>query len=72
MINREEKTEASASVTTIDTIVDIHKLKESPQILQQMIIKEAIVRLDIPLKKLSNRNYKDILNTLNSKKTVGK
>ena len=33
-----------------------------------MIIKEAIVRLDIPLKKLSNRNYKDILNTINSKK----
>ncbi len=56
--------------TPIETIaLDIHKLKESPQILQQMIIKEAIVRLDIPLKKLSNRNYKDILNTLNSKKT---
>ena len=56
--------------TLIETIaLDIHKLKESPQILQQIIIKEAIVRLDIPLKKLSNRNYKDILNTLNSKKT---
>jgi tRNA(Ile)-lysidine synthase len=50
-------------------VLDIHKLIESPQILQQMIIKEAIIRLDIPLKKLSNRNYKDILNTLNSKKT---
>jgi tRNA(Ile)-lysidine synthase len=48
--------------------LDINKLRESPQILQQMIIKEAIIRLDIPLKKLSNRNYKDILNTLNSGK----
>jgi len=46
--------------------LNINKLRESPQILQQMIIKEAIIRLDIPLKKLSNRNYKDILNTLNS------
>jgi len=60
-INRE------ASLGTI--VLDINRLKESPQILQQMIIKEAIIRLDIPLKKLSNRNYKDILNTLNSKKT---
>jgi tRNA(Ile)-lysidine synthase len=57
--------------TPIETItLDINKLKGSPQILQQMIIKEAIVRLDIPLKKLSNRNYKDILNTLNSKKPL--
>jgi len=56
--------------TPIETIaLDINRLKESPQILQQMIIKEAIIRLDIPLKKLSNRNYKDILNTINSKKT---
>jgi len=55
--------------TPIETIaLDINRLKEFPQILQQMIIKEAIIRLDIPLKKLSNRNYKDILNTLNSKK----
>ncbi|MDP6925037.1 MAG: tRNA lysidine(34) synthetase TilS [Candidatus Scalindua sp.] len=61
LINREEPMETIA--------LDIHKLKESPQILQQMIIKEAIIRLNIPLKKLSNRNYKDILNTLNSKKT---
>ncbi|MBT6047636.1 MAG: tRNA lysidine(34) synthetase TilS, partial [Candidatus Scalindua sp.] len=49
--------------------LDINKLRESPQILQQMIIKEAIIRLDIPLKKLSNRNYKDILNIVNSGKT---
>jgi tRNA(Ile)-lysidine synthase len=57
-----------ASLETI--ALDINRLRESPQILQQMIIKEAIVRLDIPLKKLSNRNYKEILNTLNSGKTV--
>ena len=49
-------------------VLDINRLKESPQILQQMIIKEAIILLDIPLKKISNRNYKDILNTLNSTK----
>jgi tRNA(Ile)-lysidine synthase len=61
LINREVSLEAA--------VLDINKLIESPQILQQMIIKEAIVRLDIPLKKLSNKNYKDILNTLNSKKT---
>ena len=61
LINRE------ASLETI--ALDINRLKESPQILQQMIIKEAIIRLDIPLKKLSNRNYKDILNIVNSGKT---
>jgi tRNA(Ile)-lysidine synthase len=61
LINRE------ASLETI--ALDINRLKEFPQILQQIIIKEAIIRLDIPLKKLSSRNYKDILNTLNSKKT---
>ncbi len=66
LMNRETMIEVS-----LETIVlDINKLKESPQILQQMIIKEAIIRLDIPLKKLNSRNYKDILNTLNSKKTT--
>ncbi len=72
LVNGEAITEASVSVTkSLDTIVlDINKLKKSPQILQQMIIKEAIVRLDIPLKKLSYKNYKNILNILNSKKTV--
>jgi tRNA(Ile)-lysidine synthase len=35
-----------------------------------MIIKEAIVRLDIPLKKLSYKNYNNILNILNSRKTA--
>ncbi|MBC8548832.1 MAG: tRNA lysidine(34) synthetase TilS [Candidatus Brocadiales bacterium] len=72
LMNREMITEASASVDkSVDKIVlDIHKLKESPQILQQMVIKEAILRLDIPLKKLGYKNYKDILNTLNSGKTA--
>ncbi len=59
LMSREEKTEASASVGKI--VLDINKIRESPKILQQMIIKEAIIRLDIPLKKLSNRNYKDML-----------
>jgi len=72
LMNREAKTEVPASVDkSVDKIVlGINKLKELPQILQQMIIKEAIVRLDIPLKKLSYKNYKNILNILNSRKTV--
>ncbi len=68
LINSEAKTEASVHVDKI--VLDIHKLKESPQILQQMIIKEAIVRLNIPLKKFSYKNYKNILNLLNSRKTA--
>ncbi len=68
LINREVPASLDKSVDGID--LDINKLKESPQVLQQMIIKEAIVRLDIPLKNISNRNYKDILKTLNSKKTT--
>ena len=68
LMNKEVKTQASAYVDKM--ILDIHKLRELPQILQQLIIKEAIVRLNIPLKKLSYKNYKDILNTLNSKKTL--
>jgi tRNA(Ile)-lysidine synthase len=66
LMNREEITQAPAHVDKI--VLDINKLKESPQILQQMIIKEAIIRLDIPLKKLSYKNYKNILNLLNSRK----
>ena len=68
LMNKEVKTEAPLHVDNI--VLDIDKLKESPQILQQMIIKEAIVRLNIPLKKLSYRNYKNILNMLNSKKIL--
>ncbi len=68
LMNKEAKTEASASADNI--VLDIHKLRESPRILQQMIIKEAIIRLDIPVKKLSYKNYKDILITLNSGKTA--
>jgi len=68
LMNKEAKTVASAYVDKI--VLDINKLRESPQILQQMIIKEAVVRLDIPLKKLSYKNYKNILSTLNSKKTA--
>jgi tRNA(Ile)-lysidine synthase len=66
-MNKEAKTEVTADVGNI--VLDRHKLSDSPQILQQMIIKEAIVRLDIPLKKLSYKNYKNIINLLNSRKT---
>ncbi len=52
-----------------EIVLDIHKLKEVPQILQQIIIKEAITRLNIPLKKLSYKNYKNILCILNYQKT---
>ncbi len=51
-----------------EIILDIHKLRNVPQILQQIIIKEAIVRLNIPLKKISYKNYKNILNILNYQK----
>ncbi|MFV1974845.1 MAG: tRNA lysidine(34) synthetase TilS, partial [Candidatus Scalindua sp.] len=67
LMNKEAKTEVTADVDNI--VLDIHKLSDSPQILQQMIIKEAIVRLDIPLKKLSYKNYNNILTILNSRKT---
>ncbi|MHC4139459.1 MAG: tRNA lysidine(34) synthetase TilS [Planctomycetota bacterium] len=72
LMNREATTEASTSVDKSEDriVLDINKLRESPRILQQMIIKEAIIRLDIPLKKLRYKNYKDILITLNSWKTV--
>ncbi len=52
-----------------EIVLDIHKLKEVPQILQQIIIKEAIVRLNIPLKKLGYKNYKNILSILNYQNT---
>jgi tRNA(Ile)-lysidine synthase len=72
LMNRETTTEASTSVDKSEEriVLDINKLRESPRILQQMIIKEAIIRLDIPLKKLHYKNYKDILITLNSEKTA--
>ncbi len=66
LINKEANAEALISADKIS--LDIHKLKELPQILQQMIIKEAIVRLNIPLKKLSYNNYKYILSIIHSKK----
>lgn len=61
---KEEKTDKYSS----EIILDIHKLNKIPQILQQIIIKEAIVKLDIPLKKISFINYKNILNMLNYQK----
>ncbi|MDV5120866.1 MAG: tRNA lysidine(34) synthetase TilS [Candidatus Scalindua sp.] len=61
LLNIEGKTDEILS----EIVLDIHKLKEVPQILQQLIIKEAIIRLKIPLKKLGYKNYKDILSILN-------
>ena len=63
-LNIEGKTDEILS----EIVLDIHKLKEVPQILQQIIIKEAVVRLKIPLKKLGYKNYKNILRILNYRK----
>jgi tRNA(Ile)-lysidine synthase len=51
-----------------EIVLDIHKLKKAPQILQQIIIREAIVRLNIPLKKISYKNYENILTIINCHK----
>ena len=65
LLNIEGKTDEILN----EIVLDIHKLKEVPQILQQIIIREAVVRLNIPLKKLGYNNYKNILNILNYRKT---
>lgn len=65
LLNIEGKTDEILS----EIVLDIHKLKEVPQILQQIIIKEAVVKLNIPLKKLGYKNYKNILSILNYRKT---
>ena len=65
LLNTEGKTDEILS----EIVLDISKLKEAPQILQQIIIREAVVRLNIPLKKLSYKNYKNILRILNYQKT---
>ena len=65
LLNIEGKTDEILS----EIVLDIHKLKKAPQILQQIIIKEAVVRLNIHLKKLSYKNYKNILRILNYQKT---
>jgi tRNA(Ile)-lysidine synthase len=51
-----------------EIVLDIHKLKKASKILQQIIIREAIVRLKIPLKKISYKNYEKILNIINCNK----
>lgn len=65
LLNIEGKTDEILN----EIILDIHKIREVPQILQQVIIKEAVVRLNIPLKKLGYKNYKNILLILNYQKT---
>ncbi|MCP4266512.1 MAG: tRNA lysidine(34) synthetase TilS [Candidatus Brocadiaceae bacterium] len=51
-----------------EIVFDVYKLKKAPQILQQIVIREAIVRLKIPLKKISYKNYEKILDIINSQK----
>lgn len=44
-----------------EILIDISKLRETPTILQQLIIKEALVKLGIPLRKFGHKQYKEIL-----------
>ncbi len=60
--------EGKTGENSSEIVLDIHKLIKTPRILQQIIIREAIVRLNIPLKKISCKNYKNILNILNYQK----
>jgi len=52
-----------------EVILDIPSLKKVPTVLQQMIIREAMVRLDIPLKEFGYKQYEDILDLIGSEKT---
>ncbi len=52
-----------------EVILDIPSLKKAPTVLQQIIIREAIVRLGIPLKAFGYKQYKDILGLIGSEKT---
>ncbi len=53
-----------------DVTLDIPSLKKVPTVLQQIIIREAMVRLGIPLKKFGYRQYEDILDLIKCKKTL--
>lgn len=48
----------------------IPNLKKVPTVLQQIIIREAIVRLGIPLKKFGYRQYNDILELIKCEKAA--
>ncbi len=53
-----------------DIVLDITELKEIPVALQQFIIKEALIRMGVPLKKLGHNHYKVILDLIKSRKTL--
>ena len=53
-----------------DIVLDITELKEMPAALQQFIIKEALIRMGVPLKKLGHNHYKVILDLIKSGKTL--
>lgn len=53
-----------------EIVLDIRKLRKVPLILQQMIIRKAMIKLNVPLKKFSSKNYENILNILNDRKTA--
>jgi tRNA(Ile)-lysidine synthase len=55
--------------TIKEVTLDIPRLKKAPTILQQIIIREAMVRLGISLRKFGYKRYKDILDMIQSEKT---
>ncbi len=48
-----------------EIILDIQILKKTPAVLQQIIIREAVITLGIPLKKFGRKHYGDILDLIN-------
>ncbi|MFQ5962701.1 MAG: tRNA lysidine(34) synthetase TilS [Candidatus Scalinduaceae bacterium] len=53
-----------------EVILDIPNLKKIPVILQQIIIRKAMVRLNIPLKKFGFKNYKNTLDLIKHKRKL--
>ncbi len=53
-----------------DIVLDIPELKKAPVALQQFIIKEALIRMGVPLKKLGHNHYKGILDLIKSRKIL--
>ena len=53
-----------------EIILDVHNLKNTPEIIQQIIIREAMARLSIPLKKFGHKHYKEILDLIKSGKLL--
>lgn len=66
LLNNEDETNKDFK----EIILDIPGLKKIPVILQQIIIREAVVRLGIPLKKLGYKHYKSILDLIKLEKRL--